>query len=697
LQAALHHLFRALEIAPLARAFERDARSGAALPSRLAALLSRHRLFQRSVLLRPDWERQDGPPLLAFLDAERRPVALVCRRRRWFVLDGAAERRLDPALSARLSDDAIQIYPSLPDEPFSFRDLFRFGLVGGGVDRLRLVGCLVAGAAFASLIPAAAALLVDDVLPRGDVRTAQLVAVGLVITVLARTVFEVVKGIVLLRSELRLEMRLQPALVVRMMRLPSSFYRSHAVGDILDRVLGTQQARQLLSQHGLGAIVGAAFSLVSLVPIMLVDWRLAVVTLAAALTLGLVTAALSYAELRHERRLIAQKGRLESFVLQVLMGMAKLRASAAEPEAFQRWARLFRSNLDHSIAAERWANVQRTVQTFLPELATIAIYAAIAAAMKSDALAAAADGSEAASAFPAGAFGAVSAAAAQVFGSITALADALSRTLGAIPMIERARPIIATPLGEPSGESEPLELKGEIDIRNLSFRYAPSSPLGLDGLDLRIGAGEFVAIVGASGSGKSTLMRLLLGFEQPASGEIFYDGTSLRRIALPDFRRQMGVVLQHGKLFSGSIHENITGQTGLGMDEAVAAARLVGLEGDIEAMPMGMHTVLLDGAATLSGGQRQRILIARALVGRPAVLLLDEAISALDNRTQAIVTQTLVGLAVTRVAIAHRLSTIEAADRIVVLQAGRVVETGSYAELMALGGHFASHARRQLL
>lgn len=698
LHAAIGHLFASLAITPIAKAFDRDLKHDAPAAERIIAILSYHRLLSRTVLLRPGWNDLDGPPLLAFLGEARKPVALICERRRWVIRDGTGTVKMTDALLSQLADDAMQIYPTLPVEPFKFRQLFTFGLIGGGLDRARIFACLLIGAMFASMIPLASRFLIDDALPHGDLSTTMLIVVGLFISVLARTVFEAVKSVAMLRSELRLESRLQPALIARMINLPTAFYRAYAVGDIMDRVLGIQRARQLLSQHSAGAIIGAVFSLVSLVPVFFIDWRLALVVLALAVALAAVSAVITIGELRHERRRVARKGKLDGFVLQILMGMTKLRASAAEPMAFERWVGQFSQTLRHMIDAERWANFQKSAQALLPELATIALYATIAYFMKADLeKAMTAPGKEAAKAFSAGAFVALSAAVAQVLGSITGLADALTQTLGVVPLIERAKPIISTELDVPLADPERIDLRGDIDIRNVSFRYAQKSPLALDSLDLHIGKGEFVAIVGASGSGKSTLLRLLLGFEKPELGDIFYDGCSIRRLAVSELRRQMGVVLQHGKLFSGSIHSNIVGQTGFGMQEAMEAARLVGLERDIEAMPMGMHTVVLDGAGALSGGQRQRILIARALVGKPGILLLDEATSALDNRTQAVVTETLSRLAVTRIVIAHRLSTIEAADRIIVLDKGKVAETGDFTSLMAKDGLFAAHARRQLV
>jgi ABC-type bacteriocin/lantibiotic exporter with double-glycine peptidase domain len=219
----------------------------------------------------------------------------------------------------------------------------------------------------------------------------------------------------------------------------------------------------------------------------------------------------------------------------------------------------------------------------------------------------------------------------------------------------------------------------------------------LDNVSLKIAQGEYVAIVGPSGSGKSSLFRLLLGFEKPETGAVFLDGKALDTLDISAARRQFGVVLQNGRLATGSLYDNICGGVRLPLEQAWEAARLAGLEDDIKAMPMGMHTVVSEGVNTLSGGQRQRVMIARAVARRPRILLFDEATSSLDNQSQAIVSESLGNLNVTRIVIAHRLSTVRQADRIIVLVDGKIVQTGSYTELIEAPGTFASFAKRQLL
>jgi ABC-type bacteriocin/lantibiotic exporter with double-glycine peptidase domain len=299
----------------------------------------------------------------------------------------------------------------------------------------------------------------------------------------------------------------------------------------------------------------------------------------------------------------------------------------------------------------------------------------------------------------AGALLAFNAAFGLFLGAVTGMTLAATQALAVVPLYRRLRPLLdAVPEGR--GRA-PAALRGAIELRDVSFRYEEHGAPVLDGVSLAIAPGQFVAIVGPSGSGKSTLLRLLMGFVTPTAGTIAFDGQPLAELDAAALRRRIGVVLQNGRVAAGTVFDNIAGGRGIGHgighDEAMAAARQAGLAEEIEAMPMGLHTVLHDGGGTLSGGQRQRLLMARALARRPDLLLLDEATSALDNQTQAVLMDSLARLALTRVVVAHRLSTVMGADQILVVEAGRIVQRGSYQELLDQPGPFAALARRQLL
>jgi len=366
----------------------------------------------------------------------------------------------------------------------------------------------------------------------------------------------------------------------------------------------------------------------------------------------------------------------------MLGGIAKLRIAAAELRAFSRWSHAFGQQRINSARSGRLAAFQTIAATCLPTVGTIGVFA-IAAGREQP--------------LDVASFAAFNSAFSQFTAAILALAIALSGAIEALPLFARLRPVLEAKLEVDASRSDPGPLGGQIAVRGLSFRYDENGPWILEDVDFEVRPGENLAIVGESGSGKSTLLRLLLGFETPKLGGVFYDGKDLERLDLRLVRRQIGTVLDTSRLVPGSLYENIAGNVPLARDRVMEAARLAGIDADIEAMPMGLETFVLEGGSQLSGGQRQRVMIARALVRKPRLIFLDEATSALDNRNQAIVGQSIAAMNATRIVIAHRLSTIQNADRIIVLERGRVAENGTYGELMERRGAFHRLAERQLL
>jgi ATP-binding cassette subfamily C protein len=410
--------------------------------------------------------------------------------------------------------------------------------------------------------------------------------------------------------------------------------------------------------------------------------RLALAASVLVALAGGVAATASYYELQQKRRVAEVDGKIQGLLLQLLSGIAKLRVSGNEDRAFGVWARLFARRRDFDLASERIAIRVGTFQVAYPLACSMTLFFLIGSDQHG---------------LSTGQFLAFSAAFSLFLRAVLDMIGAGLQALSVVPLYERAKPILTHPI-ESQGQSDVrIELKGGVEVSHVSFRYQPSTPLVLDDVTLRIEPGEFVAIVGPSGSGKSTLLRALLGFEAPTEGGVFYDGQALLGMDVRAVRQQIGVVLQHSQVMAGDIYNNIVGSSGLSIDEAWRAARQAAFDADIEAMPMGMHTVLAQGGGTLSGGQRQRLLISRALALSPRILFFDEATSALDNRTQAQVSESLDGLRVTRVVIAHRLSTIRHADKIVVLERGRVVQVGRFEALLAEGGTFGALARRQMI
>jgi NHLM bacteriocin system ABC transporter ATP-binding protein len=671
----------------------------------------------RTVVLEGPWWKADGGPLLGFVvagDAPPRPavvrsggeaaeqaedklraVALLPARGGYNIYDPAfgergGVRQLTKAIAAELYPQAQQFYRPLPPGPVDLLGLLRVAGTGAGPDlvRVAIVGLLVG--LLGLLIPIVTGVVFDRIVPGAERSLLTQIVLALLAAYGGSCLFDVAQGFALVRVETRLNAGMEAAVWDRLLRLPLAFFRRYAAGDLAARAAGVGGIREALAGATLSSILGGITSLWNLALLFVLEPRLAAAATALVAIAAIAGVVASGYDLRRRRRLAAQDGRISGLLVQMLSGIAKLKVARAERRAFGLWADLIakRRSTSLGVSGARLA----LFHAVYPIACSALLFYLIAGQTPGM------SGSRAAVVrMTTGQFLAFFAAFSSLMRASLELIGAAVGVVGIIPLYERAKPILVEPPeseGRPGGRSI---LGGQIEISHLSFRYQRDSPLILDDVTMRIEPGEFVAVVGPSGSGKSTLLRLLLGFETPPAGGIFYDGQALSGLDLRALRQQIGVVLQRSDIMTGDIYTNIVGSTGATLDEAWAAARRAALDRDIEAMPMGMHTVLSQGASTLSGGQRQRLLIARALVSRPRILFFDEATSALDNRTQAEVSESLDALQVTRIVIAHRLSTVQHADRIAVLERGRVVEMGSFNQLLARDGRFSALARRQII
>jgi NHLM bacteriocin system ABC transporter ATP-binding protein len=644
------------------------------------------RLRVRRTLLRGDWWLQDAGPLVAWLGEQRSPVALTRSGARYVMTEPrtGTRRPVDSALALELDPEAVTFYPTLPARGLLFRDVLAFAIRHTRGNYLRIAVAVVVLGLLTLVTPLVTQVLVDSVIPRSEIDQLTFCAIALAVTAIGIAAVQTMEGLAMLRLEGLIDWKLQAAVIDRVLRLPASLFREYTVGDFVDRSMGIDAVRRVFTGRTLRSLMAGVTCWFSILLMLFYDPRLALIAIALALVRAFLIVGTSAIRLYHENRHFNLQGKVGGLVLQFLAGIGKLRVANATARALAVWSRQFAAQKRHFISSQRTANVLALVETSYPTVATIVIFASASAI-------------ESTLTSNLGAFLAFFAAFGQTMAAIGAWASGVSDSLIAIPQITRIRPLIAGATEISEDRKPPGELGGGIELSRVTFRYLAGGPPVLDNVSLRVAPGEYVAIVGPSGSGKSSLFRLLLGFEHPEAGAVFYDGKSLDTLDTSAVRRQLGVVLQNGRLATGSLYENICGGVQLPLEQAWEAARLAGLDDDIKAMPMGMHTVIAEGVNTLSGGQRQRVLIARAIARRPRILLLDEATSSLDNQSQAIVSASLGALNVTRIVIAHRLSTVREADRIIVLVDGKVVQSGTFAELSKVAGVFADFTQRQLL
>ena len=648
------------------------------------ARASRFRI--REVHLKPDWWKKISEPTLAFRKTDKLPVAILFIGNKCFAYFPDTNQRVPftEELSNEFAPFGYAFYRTFPYKKLTAKDLFYFGLLGINQDIYRVLGVSVLAGLLGLAVPVAVGFLYDYAIPHADFNALIIISSMLCAIAFSQWLLELTRAFSLQRIEVKMDTALQAAVWDRVLSLPITFFRNYAAGDLAERSLAINHIHRVLSGWVVVGLLNGVFSVFNFVLLFFYQPKFAlyalIITILAIFTLSF----LNFYQIILQRKALATSGFLSGIIFQLISGVGKLKSAGAESRAFTHWATHFsylKKQLYRVHGLGRW---QFLLQDIIPLLGIICLYYLVSRELLADEVT-----------LNTGHFLAFSTAFGIFLYSAITLSQLVFQVLEVVPTFERAKPILGALPEVPSGIISQGNLSGQIDLSHVNFRYTPDSPYILQDVSLSIARGEYVAIVGPSGAGKSTLLRLLLGFDKPDSGSIFYDGHDSSTLDINFIRKQIGVVLQDGKLLPDDIYRNIVGSSNISREDALKAIRLAGMEEDIKRMPMGLNTIISEGGGTLSGGQRQRIMIARALVRKPAILFFDEATSALDNISQRTVTQTLNNLRVTRVIIAHRLSTITQVDRIIVLDKGKIVQDGKYEELISQPGVFQELAKRQ--
>ncbi|MFK4547486.1 NHLM bacteriocin system ABC transporter ATP-binding protein [Streptomyces tendae] len=651
-------------------------------PVERIALASRVRT--RSVRLEDRWWRDDVGPLVGHRTLSGAPVALLWRRGGYVAVHPATGREtpVERANAGEFEPRAVMFYRPLPERRLSPLRLLRFCLAG---TRRDLTGLLLAGlvtVALGALVPIATGRVLGEFVPKAQTGLIVQVCLAVMLSSVVAAAFMLLQNLTILRLEGRIEATLQPAVWDRLLRLPTKFFTERSTGELASAAMGISAIRRLLA--GVGPTVAQSVT-VGAMNLGLLLWYSVPMALAAIGMLVVVAGVflgLGLWQVRWQRRLVKLTNKLNNQAFQTLRGLPKLRVAAAENYAYAAWAERFAHSRELQQRAGRIKNLNAVLGAVYLPLCTLLMFMLLAGPARGS--------------MSAAEFLTFNASVTMLLTSVTQLTGAFVSGVAALPLFEEIRPVLDATPEVRTASTRPGPLSGAIEARRLSFRYTDDGPLVLDDVSFEVRPGEFVAVVGPSGCGKSTLLRLLIGFDRPLSGSVLYDGQDLAALDQSAVRRQCGVVLQHAQPFTGSILDVICGTEPYTPEEAMAAAEMAGLAEDIKRMPMGLHTIV-SGSGAVSGGQRQRLMIAQALIRRPRVLFFDEATSALDNETQRTVIESTKALNATRVVIAHRLSTVLDADRVIVMEDGRVAQQGPPAELLAdTGGRLHELVRRQL-
>lgn len=523
-------------------------------------------------------------------------------------------------------------------------------------------------------LPLMTTLLVDRILPRRDYDLLWVLLAGLTMMVTFNFVSSLVRANLLVQLRTLLDAKMTIGFLDHLIDLPYAFFQRRSAGDLMMRLGSNATVREILTSGALSAVLDG--SLVSLY-LVLVFWASPVMGV-VVVSLALTQVSLYWATRRIQRELmsesLARQAKTSSYEVEMLTGIETLKSMGAEYRAVDRWSNLFVDALNVSLRRGRLDALISSLLGAFGMAAPLIILGTGASLVLDGTLSL-------------GAMLGVSALGSGFLGPVGTLVGVSLKFQVLGSYLERIEDVMQTePEQDPTEVKRAPRLSGLIKAEAVTFRYSESVPPAVRGVTVQIEAGQFVAVVGASGAGKSTLAKLLVGLYQPTEGHVLYDGIDLTTLDLRSVREQLGVVTQRGDLFGMSVRDNIAlGNPEMTMDQVVEAAKQAAIHDEISALPMGYETILADGGASLSGGQRQRLALARALAGRPALLLLDEATSNLDNIAEAAIQRSLAGLRCTRVVIAHRLSTVVDADVILVMDDGRVVETGTHRELLRDG------------
>ena len=642
-------------------------------------------MMYRDVHLEEGWQGDAFGPMLAFMKETETPVALIPGTISGYYFKNPVtgkKTKVTKKTAKLFSSDALCFYLPLPMKKLKIRDLLVYmkkSITTG--DLVLIFAATLAMTLIGMIEPKVYSLVTGVVMKSKRMNLLAGLAVFLVCAAFANQMITVVRDLLMDRIGTKTSQAVEASVMMRILMLPVSFFRKFSSGELASRAGSVNSLCTMIVSSILSVGLSSLMSLLYVSQIFAYAPQLVVPALLVVLTTVVVSVVSSLVQIRISREKMQLQAKESGMSYAMLNGVQKIRLSGSEKRAFARWGRMYAQSAALEYNPPTFLKVNQVIVTAIGLIGTVVLYYfAIQSGVSNND------------------YYAFNAAYSRVMGAFTALAGIAISIAAIPPVLEMAEPILEAEPEVAEGKEALKEVTGNVEMNHVSFRYEPDAPYVIENLSLRIRAGEYVAIVGRTGCGKSTLVRLLLGFEKPEKGAIFYDRHDLNNIDPRSLRKKIGVVIQNGQLFQGDIFSNITiSAPQLTLEQAWEAAEIAGIADDIRAMPMGMQTLISEGQGGVSGGQKQRLMIARAVAPKPRMLIFDEATSALDNKTQKQVSESLDKLKCTRIVIAHRLSTIRNCDRILVMDAGKIIEEGTYQQLIDRNGAFAELVARQRL
>ena len=651
----------------------------------LEYLLRPHGIMRRAVTLSKGWYKDAIGAMLGIRKSDGMVVALIptgFSGYRYTDMETGKYVKINGKNQELFEEEAIAFYKPLPLKELGISDLMRYILGTLSFADFAMAGALTLAVTFIGMLsPKLNNLLFSRVIEDGSTQILTAITVFMACAAISSLLLNGVKSLIMARINTKMSVSVQAATISRVMSLPAGFFKNHGSGELSARTQYIHSLCEMLVSAGLNAGLTSVFSLVYISQIFVYTPALVIPSLLITFVTVVFSIVSAFAQMKISKKEMELSSKERGMSYALISGVQKIKLSGAEKRAFARWGNLYAEEVRLTYDPPMFLKINGVISSAISLGGTLVMYwfAVSSGVSVAD-------------------YYAFDTAYGMVWGAFMSLAEIALTVAKIKPIMDMVKPILKAVPEISEGKQVITQLSGDIELDNVSFRYNENMPLVIDDLSLKIRPGQYVAIVGATGCGKSTLLRLMMGFESPQKGAVYVDGKDIASVDLKSLRHNMGVVMQNGKLFTGDIFSNIIiSAPWLTLDEAWHAAELSGIAEDIRRMPMGMHTIISEGSGGISGGQRQRLMIARAIAPKPKVLMFDEATSALDNLTQKTVSESLDSLKCTRIVIAHRLSTIRQCDRIVVLDQGKIIEDGTYDELMENGGFFAELVARQRL
>ena len=648
----------------------------------LEFLLRPSGIMRRTVRLSEGWYKDAVGAMLGSKKDGSIVAILPGRMYGYYYKDYATGKvtRVNRKNASDIEEEAICFYQPFPLKKIKIPDLltYIFRQLHGG-DYALMLSVTAVITLLGMVTPRITYYLYGKVLDYGSMALLTGAVLTLLCVTIATTLISAVKGILNANISTRMNLAVESAVMMRVLSLPVDFFKKYSSGELSNRVGYMNSLCSMMFDAIFSTGMTAVFSFVYIGQIFRFASALAVPAIVITLLLFVWSVAVAFVQMHITEKQMMEAGKESGMVYALINGIAKIKNAGAEKRAFARWSRQYVKAARYLYQPPAFLKLSGVITTAISLLGTIIMYyEAIRSGVSM------AD------------YMAFNSAYGMVSGAFLSLAGIAATVAQIKPVLKMVQPILETEPEVDEGRPVVTRLRGSIELNNVSFRYNDTMPNVIDNLSLKIRPGQYVAIVGQTGCGKSTLMRILLGFEKPQKGAVYYDGKDIATMDLKSLRQHIGVVMQNGGLFQGDVYSNITiSAPQLTLEQAWEAAEMAGMAEDIRQMPMGMNTLISEGQGGISGGQRQRLMIARAIAPKPRILMFDEATSALDNITQKKVSESLNKLKCTRIVIAHRLSTICHCDRIIVLDKGKIVEDGTYEELLEKGGYFSGLVERQ--